>query len=142
MIEQLEGQVSMFDAAGQSGKMCRAHLDRMPALTSKPSCKRSAKSQTLKFMCLSLKKENGSQPDASWATGTASLGASTTLSIGESPSVARESILSQILQENAPEKYFLSAKACLGILRRAEKRGKELPKMLKEALEEAVALSV
>ena len=32
-------------------------------------------------------------------------------------------------------KYYLSARACLGILRRAEKRGKELPKELKEALE-------
>ena len=63
-----------------------------------------------------------------------------TLNFGESPSVARESTLSQILEANAPEKYYLSAKACAGILRRAEKRGKELPKMLKDALEEAVRL--
>jgi hypothetical protein len=39
---------------------------------------------------------------------------------------------------NAPEKYSLSAKACRGILRRAEKRGKELPDMLREALTEVV----
>lgn len=64
-----------------------------------------------------------------------------TLNTGECPSVARGSTLSQILQENVPEKYFLSAKACAGILRRAEKRGKELPTMLKEALEEVVQLS-
>lgn len=32
-------------------------------------------------------------------------------------------------------KYYLSAVACQGILRRAESRNKELPKMLKEALE-------
>lgn len=63
-----------------------------------------------------------------------------TLNTGECPSVARESTLSQILQANAPRKYYLSAKACAGILRRAEKRGKELPPMLREALEEAVAL--
>jgi hypothetical protein len=50
--------------------------------------------------------------------------------------------LSQILEANAPEKYYLSPKACAGILRRAEKRGKELPPMLKEALEEVVALGV
>lgn len=31
--------------------------------------------------------------------------------------------------------YCLSAKACSGILRRAEKRGKELPPMLRTALE-------
>jgi hypothetical protein len=38
------------------------------------------------------------------------------------------------LEENPHPKYFLSAKACQGILRRAAKRGKELPPMLKEAL--------
>ncbi len=35
----------------------------------------------------------------------------------------------------AAQKYYLSAKACLGILRRAQKRGKELPPLLKGALE-------
>lgn len=55
-------------------------------------------------------------------------------SFGESPSAAAESRLSQILEENAHPKYFLSAKACVGIIRRAERRGKELPPMLKEAL--------
>jgi hypothetical protein len=49
--------------------------------------------------------------------------------------------LSQILETNTPDKYCLSAKACAGILRRAEKRGKELPQMLKEALEEVVAMA-
>ena len=33
------------------------------------------------------------------------------------------------------EKYYLSPKACLGILRRASVRGKELPEVLKKALE-------
>ena len=47
----------------------------------------------------------------------------------------RNSGLSDILEPNPHPKYFLSAKACQGILRRAEKRGKELPPMLKEALE-------
>ena len=61
--------------------------------------------------------------------------------LGSAPSVARESTLSQILQANAPEKYFLSQTACSGILRRAKARGKELPLMLKEALEEVVVLS-
>ena len=48
-----------------------------------------------------------------------------------------ESSLSAILEraENVPDKYFLSAKACLGILRRAEARKKILPQRLKEALE-------
>lgn len=56
------------------------------------------------------------------------------LNTGESPNAAAESTLSQILEADVPEKYYLSEKACIGILRRAEKRGKELPKMLKEAL--------
>lgn len=55
-------------------------------------------------------------------------------SFGESPSAAAESRLSQILEENAHPKYFLSARACAGIIRRAERRGKELPTMLREAL--------
>ena len=44
------------------------------------------------------------------------------------------STLSQILQDSVPEKYSLSPKACLGILRRASVRGKELPELLKNAL--------
>lgn len=64
-------------------------------------------------------------------------GASSTRNIGECPNVAVESFLSQILQpmEDVPEKYYLSARACLGILRRAKKRGKELPEELRIALE-------
>ena len=44
------------------------------------------------------------------------------------------STLSQILEETPHQKYYLSEKACLGILRRAEKRGKELPEILRLAL--------
>ena len=42
--------------------------------------------------------------------------------------------LSQILEENPLPKYNLTAKACLGILRRAERRGKDLPERLKAVL--------
>ena len=78
----------------------------------------------------------------SWVMAGALPGGCTTLNTGECPSVAAESTLSQILQANAPQKYCLSAKACAGILRRAERRGKDLPPMLREALEEVIALSV
>ena len=57
----------------------------------------------------------------------------------ESPNGAVESTLSRILTENAPAKYSLSAKACQGILRRASVRGKELPQMLRVALERQAA---
>ncbi|NNJ32068.1 hypothetical protein G9470_20090 [Bacteroides xylanolyticus] len=57
------------------------------------------------------------------------------LNTGVSPNDARESFLSQILEETPLQKYYLSRTACLGILRRARSRGKELPKQLKTALE-------
>jgi hypothetical protein len=63
-----------------------------------------------------------------------SRGGRLTRNIGASPNEEKESFLSQILQDTVPEKYYLSARACLGILRRAEKRGKELPPELKAAL--------
>lgn len=42
--------------------------------------------------------------------------------------------LSQILERETSEKYYLSPKACAGILRRAAKRGKALPPQLRAAL--------
>jgi hypothetical protein len=64
-----------------------------------------------------------------------------TLSTLEFPSGAVACSLSDILETGAlPRRYYLSAKACAGILRRAEKRGKELPPALRRALE-AVAAS-
>lgn len=48
--------------------------------------------------------------------------------------------LSEILEANVPQKYFLSPTACKGILRRAEKRERELPRALRLALQ-AVAES-
>ena len=44
--------------------------------------------------------------------------------------------LSEVLWTGSvPPRYYLTERACLGILRRAERRGKELPEMLKDALE-------
>lgn len=45
----------------------------------------------------------------------------------------------KILEDNVPEKYYLSQKACEGFLRRAERRGKKLPDVLKTALEQQSA---
>ena len=58
-----------------------------------------------------------------------------TLSTSEWPSAAAVCSLSDILEiGNVPQRFFLSGTACRGILRRAEKRGKELPGQLKQAL--------
>lgn len=69
----------------------------------------------------------------SWADGVL-LGEYTMPSFGESPREENASLLSQILEDSPHPKYFLSEKACLGILTRAERRGKELPPELKAAL--------
>ena len=59
-------------------------------------------------------------------------------SFGEYPSEENASHLSQILEEEVLPKYYLSPRACQGILNRADKRGKPLPKILREALEEQI----
>lgn len=59
-----------------------------------------------------------------------------TANSGESRSAAGACSLSQVLQSEVPSKYFLSAKAAAGILRRAERRGKVLPPQLSVALSE------
>lgn len=67
------------------------------------------------------------------------LGESLMLNIGEYPNVENESTLSEILEDNVPEKYYLSPKARLGILRRAKSKGRKLPDNLRIALEQKVA---
>lgn len=69
------------------------------------------------------------------------LGDFTMHSFGESPREERESRLSQILTDSAHPKYSLSARACSGILARAERRGKQLPEILKTALMNQIAYS-
>lgn len=51
------------------------------------------------------------------------------------------SFLSDVLEtQDVPQKYFLSPKACAGILRRAQNRGKPLPLVIEYALWEVVLL--
>ena len=52
----------------------------------------------------------------------------------ESPNVGAACSLSAILEARVPPKFFLSPKACRGILRRAKRRGKILPSRLAQAL--------
>lgn len=62
------------------------------------------------------------------------LGEYTTRSFGECPNEENVSRLSAILEDTPHPKYYLSAKACAGILRRAERRGKKLLEPLKAVL--------
>lgn len=84
--------------------------------------------------------EDGILEPSSGAWGNSGMGGATGFSmrnISEFHSGAGVSSLSDILETgDLPRRYFLSAKACRGILRRAAKRGKELPTTLRRALEQ------
>ena len=129
----LQGQMSIFDLGLPSGKTCRERSAVIKEPTSKPSSKPLQVFPATGYQFLDLR--SGTMPDAWSAMDGVLPGGSTTLNTGECPSAARGSTLSQILQANAPEKYYLSARACQGILNRASKRGKELPEVLRIALE-------
>jgi hypothetical protein len=129
LFEKCEQQQTDNIPDSQFGRMS-PELSAVTAV--KISGQSSKKSQRPKFQCLQV--VNGQTPEWSELIQLTSLGESWTPNIGESPSVAVESSLSQILEANVPEKYFLSSRACEGILRRAEKRGKKLPPQLEIAL--------
>jgi hypothetical protein len=68
-------------------------------------------------------------------SGMAAPGGWLTLDTLEFPSGAVECSLSDVLEMTVSERYALSARAARGILRRANVRGRALPKELLEALE-------
>lgn len=96
--------------------------------------------QTLQFLDLRVGGADGAKLEQSLETDGALLGDSSTLNIGESPREENVSLLSQILEANVPQKYYLSARACQGILTRASRRGKKLPELLEAALLETIDL--
>lgn len=68
-------------------------------------------------------------------SGTVSPGQSWTLNTSEFRNGASASSLSRILERlPLPRRFFLTAIACAGILRRAARRGKTLPARLERAL--------
>ena len=125
-------QLSLF------GKTCPEPLAATKARTSGVSLKNSAKSKHQELLFLDLRRGSGGMLGASWETNGALPGVSWMPNFGECPSVAVESRLSWILEDNPHPKYFLSETATAGILRRAKKRGKELPPLLANALLEQV----
>ena len=70
-----------------------------------------------------------------WSILTDLLQGTSSLNVSEEPNLPVYTKLSQILEENPDPKYNLTPKACAGILRRAERRGKKLPEALKTVLE-------
>ena len=171
-------QMTLLDVDTSYGRMfqehCQAEKTKMESLkkeqTSKPSSRKSSKSQTQQRpMCLCLKTadgpskgvcgewesmeypfpwltdytmlntleyRNGEKGCVSWLTSTDSPQPTfcLTLNLSERPRIPNPILLSDILEEEADPKYNLSAKACRGILNRANKRGKKLPEVLEKAL--------
>lgn len=137
MTEQTEGQVTWSDLGLWSGKMCPELSAATKEKTSRQSSKRSSASQSRKppiLKCLKKAGQLGGATTMKWEDDGAWLGECMTRNTGESPNAAAVSRLSQILEVTPQEKYSLSAKACQGILRRAERRGKDLPELLKTVL--------
>ncbi len=102
-------QLSLF------GKTYPAHSPAILGETLEPCSKKSHKPI---FQCLEV--NGGQTPEWFEAKGFTRRGASSTVNIGVSPSVAKESFLSEVLEPIVPKKYRLTAIACAGILRRAE----------------------
>ena len=134
------------------------------AKTSASSLKKQQGSSKKMPLYLDLRKKDGTTQESSWGTGILWHGESQMLSGGEShsedgvyaclltstdtphqtrcltvctgekPRTPVPTKLQQILEDTVPDKYFLSQKACQGILNRAERRGKTLPETLEKAL--------
>lgn len=131
-------QASMFDPECCAGKTFRepSPAESGKARTSGSSWKKRSELVYQEFMFLKITLGDGDilgQPY--WEILSPYVGESSTLNTGVCPRVARGSSLWQILEPHPHRKYFLSRKACLGILRRARKRGKVLPAPLHLALE-------
>lgn len=111
---------------------CPLRMGRIFASSSKASS--ASKPPRQMFLC--RKTDAGCTRARSWTTVILSPGESSTQRrVGASHKDGNVYLLSSILMDNVPERFSLSPKACQGILRRAEKRGKELPQVLKAALE-------
>ena len=140
-----------------------AATSRTDSEISEPCWKKLYASQNRDFLFLDCRtSRSGRKPEESSATDGASLGGRTTpntgefpnadgvsawwltltdtpqgisyLNVSEEPNLLVYTKLSHILEECPDPKYNLTPKACAGILRRAERRGKKLPEALKTVL--------
>lgn len=167
MTSRMGEQLTLQDLGIASTKMFPEPQVQMAVRTSDVSSKKWRKSSKPMFISLDMRESGPTAEASSWTTDQL-LGASMThsilefhsgekesvcwltstdlrqqgfcltLNLSEQPKVANPSLLSEILEEEADEKYNLSPKACKGILTRANRRGKALPEVLKQALESQV----
>ena len=133
----------MFDLDLVSGRTCPAlsPAGETPkqeksgqAKTSGSSSSRFSKLKNHTFMLLDLRPGAGNMLGPYWEYDPVWPGSFGTLNTSECPSDVVVSFLWQILQAIVPSRYCLSNKACRGILRRSEERGKPLPEDLERVL--------
>ena len=130
-------QVSLFDQDTSAGKTSWAYSAqaRRTGRISGLSWRKLLDYIAPDYQFLDLSSDAGNLlGQYEWTTRSALHGGCWLRNTGASPRDAIESFLSQILQAHPPKKYYLTTAACLGILRRAEERGKPLPKALDTAL--------
>ena len=137
-IDNEAEQLSIYDLDLWCGRMFQEPSPAEPQKEriSGSSSRRSSELKSVVFQSLDLTPGAGNLlGEFYWELISPWRGDASTLNTGVSPREEKESSLSQILQDDPPDKYYLTRKACLGILRRAFERGKELPRKLNRALE-------
>ena len=136
-------QLSLFGPDTEYGRMSLepSPADETPSpekrgreRTSKSSSSPSSKLKNHTFMLLDLRPGAGNMLGPYWEYDPVWPGSFGTLNTSECPSDVVVSFLWQILQAIVPSRYCLSNKACRGILRRSEERGKPLPEDLERVL--------
>ena len=103
----------------QGGSVGRMSLDPTRPIKEKTSnsfSKRSSASSSRMPRCLCLKRHDGPTPTFTWETDGASRTVLLMHNTGEFPSEDAASTLSQILQAEVPEKYYLSQNTQTGLL--------------------------
>lgn len=128
-------QESLFGPDSWCGRTSSGRSAQTRETTSGPSSKRRSESQTRTrptFHC--LQRESGRWLTAGMGMDGPSPTEYSTRSFGECPSDAVESRLSQILEDTPHPKYSLSAKACAGIVKRVEQKGRNIDARLKVAI--------
>ena len=148
-INVMEGQVSLFVQDSPVGKTYPAlthhALNRRPpeAISGRSSSRSSPLKNPLHtLMLLDLRPGAGNMLGPYWEYDPPWLGSPGTLNCSACPKGVIGSSLSLILEDSVPQKYYLSRKACRGILRRARERGKPLPVKLEVALRLQAGLPV
>lgn len=135
----IKGEQMTLDFSNQDtlcGRTFPGHYHQTVEKISESSSKRSAKLSMSKFQFLDL-RGGGLTQEQSWATDIPLRGELWTHNIGECPKDVVESHLSQILEVAPHPTYYLTARACDGVIIRAEKRWKKnFPEVLSNALEE------